>query len=46
LLVCEFAAIGYELTRFERLGDSESYFAQFEARGAKPQPQDIPTCPA
>ena len=46
LLVCEFAAVGYELTRFERLGDSESYFAQFEARGAKPAPQDIRTCPA
>jgi ubiquinone/menaquinone biosynthesis C-methylase UbiE len=25
LLMCEFAAIGYELTRFERLGDTESY---------------------
>ncbi len=46
LLVCEFAAVGYELTRFERLGDSESYFAQFEARGAKPAPQDIRSCPA
>ena len=44
LLVCEFAAIGYELTRFERLSDSESYFAQFEAREARPEPQDIPTC--
>ena len=46
LLVCEFAAIGYELTRFERLPDSESYFAQFEARGPRPQPSAIPTCPA
>ena len=45
LLVCEFAAIGYELTRFERLSDSESYFAQFEARGPRPEPEAIPTCP-
>ena len=44
LLVCEFAAVGYELTRFERLADTESYFAQFEAREARPEPQDIPTC--
>jgi ubiquinone/menaquinone biosynthesis C-methylase UbiE len=43
LLVCEFNAVGYELTRFERL-DAESYFAQFEARGARPEPADIPTC--
>lgn len=46
LLMCEFAAVGYELTRFERLADSESYFAQFEAVGPKPEPRDIPSCPA
>jgi ubiquinone/menaquinone biosynthesis C-methylase UbiE len=46
LLVCEFSAVGYELTKFERLSDSESYFAQFEARGARPTPDKIPTCPA
>jgi len=46
LLVCEFAAVGYVLTRFERLPDSESYFAQFEARGPRPQPSEIPTCPS
>ncbi len=44
LLVCEFNAVGYELTRFERLADSESYFAAFEARGPKPQPADIRVC--
>lgn len=44
LLVCEFSAVGYELTRFERLADTESYFAQFEARGPKPNPGDIPAC--
>lgn len=46
LLVCEFAAVGYELTRFERLADTESYFAQFKANGPLPAPEDIPSCPA
>jgi SAM-dependent methyltransferase len=45
LLICEFAAIGYELASFERLGDSESYFAQFVARGVRPEPKDIRICP-
>lgn len=44
LLVCEFNAVGYELVRFERLPDSESYFAQFEARGPRPEPDEIPAC--
>jgi SAM-dependent methyltransferase len=44
LLVCEFNAVGYELTRFERLGDSESYFASFEPRGPRPEPRDIRAC--
>ena len=46
LLVCEFNALGLSLTRFERLPDTESYFAAFSATGAKPQPHDIPVCPA
>ena len=46
LLICEFAAVGYQLTRFERLSESESYFAQFEPAGARPEPKDIPVCPA
>lgn len=46
LLICEFAAVGYQLTRFERLSESESYFAQFEPVGPRPEPQDIPVCPA
>ncbi|HEY6917348.1 MAG TPA: methyltransferase domain-containing protein [Allosphingosinicella sp.] len=46
LLICEFAAVGYELASFERLGDSESYFAQFVARGARPEPSQIKVCPA
>jgi len=44
LLVCEFNAVGYELTRFERLPDSESYFASFEPRGPRPEPGDIRGC--
>ncbi len=43
LLVCEFNAVGYELTRFERL-DEESYFAQFDPRGPRPQRREIPAC--
>jgi ubiquinone/menaquinone biosynthesis C-methylase UbiE len=46
LLICEFSALGYQLTRFERLPDSESYFAQFEARAPRPEPADIPVCSA
>jgi ubiquinone/menaquinone biosynthesis C-methylase UbiE len=46
LLICEFAAVGYQLTRFERLPDTESYFAQFEARGPGPDPADIKVCMA
>ena len=44
LLVCEFNAVGYQLRRFERLADSESYFASFEPRGPKPRPEEIPSC--
>jgi ubiquinone/menaquinone biosynthesis C-methylase UbiE len=43
LLVCEFAALGYELTRFERLTE-DAYFAQFEANAPKPEPAKIPVC--
>jgi ubiquinone/menaquinone biosynthesis C-methylase UbiE len=46
LLICEFSSVGYQLTRFERLPDSESYFAQFEARGPRPEPNQIRACPA
>ena len=44
LLVCEFNAVGYELTRFERLPDSESYFAAFEPRGPRPEPGSVRAC--
>ncbi|MBV8687281.1 MAG: methyltransferase domain-containing protein [Alphaproteobacteria bacterium] len=45
LLVCEFSALGYELARFERLAE-DAYFAEFEAKGPRPEPKQIPTCPA
>ena len=44
LLVCEFNAVGYELKRFERLPDTESFFASFEPVGPKPAPEAIPSC--
>jgi ubiquinone/menaquinone biosynthesis C-methylase UbiE len=43
LLMCEFAALGYGLTRFERL-TGDAYFAQFEANAPKPEPAAIPVC--
>jgi SAM-dependent methyltransferase len=46
LLLCEFSAIGYDLVKFERLPDSESYFAQFAAAGVRPEPGQIKNCPA
>jgi hypothetical protein len=38
--------VGYELSRFERLPDSESYFAQFDAKNARAEPGKIKACPA
>jgi len=46
LLICEFAALGYELIRFEKLGGSESYFAEFEGKNKRPEPSEIKICPA
>ena len=46
LLICEFTSIGLQLTRFERLAGTDSYFAQFVPNGPKPEPKDIPACPA
>src|SRR4051812_36713439 len=43
LLVCEFAALGFELTRFERLTE-DTYFAQFEPSAPKPEPKAIRVC--
>jgi ubiquinone/menaquinone biosynthesis C-methylase UbiE len=46
LLICEFAAVGYQLTSFERLPESESYFAMFRPTGPRPEPENIPVCQA
>ena len=46
LLICEFASLGYELVRFERLPDSESYFAEFSGTSPRPEPGAIKICPA
>ena len=46
LLICEFRALGYNLAKFERLKDGESYFAQFVPTLPRPRPQDIPRCAA
>jgi ubiquinone/menaquinone biosynthesis C-methylase UbiE len=46
LLICEFASLGYELVRFEKLPDSESYFAEFEGKNERPEPHQIKVCPA
>ena len=46
LLICEFEALGYELVRFEKLGGSESYFAEFEGKNPRPKPSQIKVCPA
>jgi protein-L-isoaspartate O-methyltransferase len=43
VLLCEFAALGYGLTRFERL-TGDAYFAQFEPDAPKPAPAAIPVC--
>jgi ubiquinone/menaquinone biosynthesis C-methylase UbiE len=46
LLICEFASLGYELVRFDKLPDSESYFAEFEGKNPRPEPGAIKICPA
>jgi ubiquinone/menaquinone biosynthesis C-methylase UbiE len=43
LLVCELGAVGYQLSRFEKLPE-ESYYAEFEAVGPRPQPAQIKPC--
>lgn len=46
LLFCEFAAVGFRLTRFERKPELQGYFAQFEAAGNRPAPSAIKPCGA
>jgi ubiquinone/menaquinone biosynthesis C-methylase UbiE len=44
LLFCEFARVGFRLVGFERKPELQGYYAQFEARGKRPEPQDIEPC--
>lgn len=44
LLFCEFGRVGFRLVEFVRKPELAGYFAQFEAVGERPEPQDIKPC--
>ncbi|TCM21948.1 methyltransferase family protein [Novosphingobium sp. PhB165] len=44
LLFCEFGALGFRLTEFVRKPELQGYLAQFEAVGARPEPENIVPC--
>lgn len=44
LLFCEFRAVGFRLVEFVRKPELAGYYAQFEAVGERPEPQDIVPC--
>ncbi|WP_240530061.1 class I SAM-dependent methyltransferase [Novosphingobium sp. PC22D] len=44
LLFCEFVAVGFRLTAFERKPELQGYYAQFEAVGDRPAPSAIKPC--
>jgi ubiquinone/menaquinone biosynthesis C-methylase UbiE len=44
LLFCEFSHVGYRLVEFVRKPELAGYYAQFEATGERPEPQDIEPC--
>lgn len=44
LLFCEFARVGFRLVGFERKPELQGYYAQFEARGKRPEPDEIEPC--
>ena len=46
LLFCEFAAVGFRLSQFERKPELQGYYAQFEAAGDRPAPAAIRPCGA
>jgi ubiquinone/menaquinone biosynthesis C-methylase UbiE len=46
LLFCEFAALGFRLSQFERKPELQGYYAQFEATGIRPSPSAIKPCGA
>jgi ubiquinone/menaquinone biosynthesis C-methylase UbiE len=45
-LFCEFNALGFRLSRFERKPELQGYYAQFEAVGDRPAPAAIKPCGA
>lgn len=44
LVFCEFAQVGFRLVEFVRKPQIAGYYAQFEAVGPRPRPQDIKPC--
>lgn len=44
LLFCEFERVGFRLVGFERKPELQGYYAQFEARGKRPEPDEIEPC--
>lgn len=46
LLFCEFQQVGYRLVEFDRKPEIAGYYAQFEAVGARPEPNEIEPCAA
>lgn len=46
LLFCEFQQVGYRLVEFDRKPEIAGYYAQFEAVGDRPQPDEIMPCAA
>lgn len=44
LLFCEFAQVGFRLVEFVRKPELAGYYAQFEAAGQRPAPDDIVPC--
>ncbi|KHK91616.1 class I SAM-dependent methyltransferase [Novosphingobium malaysiense] len=44
LLFCELGAVGFRLTEFVRKPELQGYYAQFEAVGARPAPENITPC--
>jgi ubiquinone/menaquinone biosynthesis C-methylase UbiE len=44
LLFCEFQALGFDLVEFVRRPELAGYYAQFEAVGPRPEPDDIKPC--
>lgn len=44
LLFCEFERMGFRLVEFDLKPEIAGYYAQFEARGQRPEPQNIEPC--